>query len=248
MPLSGEISKNFDHAFICAESYIEGICNILRKRIAPTIEISATLNDGTTRRFVDEVELFKFNNPRSRRIQQLSLTSRDRGENYSRISLEFNKESLGRRIAISGEASDETIVVVRQELGEIVESTKPSYSPIAVRYSGLGITLGFISTGLVILCLLLAFWDTPKESQKLSISISHITELVIGGTLLLIAPIFIGSAFERLIKWAFPVGIFVIGDEKMDSNRLEKRRNILGVGVLLAFAVSIAANYFSRSL
>jgi hypothetical protein len=80
MPLSSEISKNFDHAFICAESHIEGICNILRKRIAPTIEISATLNDGTTRRFVDEVELFKFNNPRSCRIQRLSLTSRDRGE------------------------------------------------------------------------------------------------------------------------------------------------------------------------
>jgi hypothetical protein len=139
-------------------------------------------------------------------------------------------------------------VVIRQELGEIIESTKPSYSPIAVRYSGLGMILGFISTGLVILCFLLLFWNAPKESQKLSISISHVIELLVGGTILLIAPIFIGSTFERVVKWAFPIGIFVIGDEKMDSNRLEKRRNILGVGVLLAFAVSIAANYFSRTL
>jgi hypothetical protein len=246
MPFSTNISKRFRQAFVCAPSQIESICNILRTRIAPSIEISTTLSDGTTRRFASEADLFKFNNPRSRRMIELELTSTNRGDSYSRIAVEFDKQASLRTISIIGEAADEIIVVVRQEISEIIESTKPTYSAVAIRHLGVSFVVGITTWFGISVYLFATIAGKFKDGQKLSVSAAHIAEIIILGVAWLASMFATISLFEKAIMWIFPQGVFLIGDEKSEYALLEKRKSLLGVGILLAFVVSIIANYFSR--
>lgn len=139
--------------FVIQQKEIDRLCRILQRRIESNVTVTAKLSDGTQRTFSTASELFAFNNPTTRRIQELELASETESPPIRWALIEFDRRNFIAGISIRANATDEEIVVLRQEILEVLHSCKPRYDRISRSRQGLAALIG---SGLVALLVVAA--------------------------------------------------------------------------------------------
>ncbi|MBN9555787.1 MAG: hypothetical protein J0H61_14135, partial [Alphaproteobacteria bacterium] len=148
------------------------------------------------------------------------------------------------RVYLNGRADDKTIVLVRQELGEIASSLK---SPIwwcstnAVKSIATAILVLLWIIGGVIFIGLEGKGALSGKSHELTLTLSLVyTALVVGSGL------GVGFLLYAGIDYLFPAGVYLIGDEIGEDKARAKIRNLVFVGIILAFVISVLSTVFTN--
>jgi hypothetical protein len=246
--ISAKLFLHLSQAFVVDEAAISRLFSVVNERVggSPTIQIKA--RDGTTLVY-DSIEQFLlFPNTHSRRIVELDIGAR-RSNPYKYLSIKFNKEESYLSILLTGEASDEEIVLARRELLEVVESSSVHYSFIATSRFGISIFAG------VLLPVLAAALAYPAIKELLLFyfprgpsAIWLIVMLAACLFLYFFAIYLVGNLVEKSLRFLFPIGIVLVGDEQREHRARLSARNILGVSFFLALLVSVVASYLTKVL
>ena len=215
-------STNFDRtiyqAFILDEEKVKSLSKILHNRVGEA-SISTICADDATRRFESVDKFLEYENARDRRIISLSLHSysKDRAsEENGKIGITYSTKYKYMPISISVEGPEEWASITMRQLVEVVEGSRPWYSRISKVDE-------FILMGLfaAILCFLLIRAEAISSPPGF---IEIFSLLGLG---------FVPAwGMKYVIRYLFPSGVYLIGQEKA---RNETRRTMRWTVIALIF-------------
>jgi hypothetical protein len=231
-----------NQAMVCTADDISRIVAILRRDIAPDVEIRVVLSDGTEKGFGSPQELLEFKNPRTRRIREIVIRARLRKPDYRHMEITITRRFAASQIKAIGETDDKTIVVIRQELGEIIAALKSPFA-FASNAKGAVAICSSIVWGTLTALYAVQFRTLSHENNPQSlIGVAVQLALLLAWVVSLLA-VFVLVATS--VGYLFPPCVFLIGDEIGEDHRRIWIRNSVFVSVLLALLVSIAASFVS---
>ena len=220
------------HAFVLEREQVRKICRLLQDRVAPP-SISAKCADGIAREFPDINQLLEYENPRKRRIVALTFSSNTK-DWTKRAQVSFAAHSWA-TVSVSISGAETSVLRLKDELGEVVDGTKPWYWRFA--------RIDFFIAALIVWCVagsLLGIYanhegaPTVKQAVTLiyAFSVIGVVSAALGGLALL------GWGLICLRDRYFPLALFRIGQEARRFETDDKVRWTIMIG----FAVSLIAS------
>ena len=231
MDATAEFSVNF--AFVLEPVQIKKVYKLLKDRIAKP-NINAKCSDDMVREFVDVKNLLEYENSCDRRI--LSLTFWSKTEDWKKQArISFTEHSWG-TINFTVEGAENTVIRLKEELGDIVDGTKAWYWRISrIDFFYVILVIAFIGY-----TVLKVYTDTlEKSSSKEEFDLLKTLGAI--GILTGVIALFPASIWtlNLLRRRFFPAAVFAIGQESKRFQIDDKIRWTLIGGFLVSFAASI---------
>lgn len=227
-----------NHAFVVTRDDIEKLAGALTGHFQ-SITISAQCSDAVVRRFDSHNQLVLYENPPSKRIVSLSISSHksDMSRYYAHADIEIGQS--GGRISIS--ASEGISLRLRDKISDIFDGMKPWYSIFTkIDFTYLLIVPIFVLIALSAIASILPSRETPidrgiGEAARLaliSISIVAVSALAFWGAVWWL---------NRLRDRLFPVVYFALGQNENGYTTDDKLRwSTIGITATLILSVLIA--------
>jgi hypothetical protein len=215
-------------AFVATWDDILRLHDIMAER-GREVQISAECADKLTRRFDGLDQLENYENQRARAITALSLSAESRDPEHVQIRLKLNTgDGPNLRVDISAEEGE--AMKIGDALDARLEGMAPWWSWMWAKSFWqvviLVLTATLISNLAVVVLARSIGWDVG----------SYITILPLGLTIVLYG----------LRTWLFPIGAFLIGQEKGRAERRSRIRDLVFVVIGLGIVVSVIANKLSK--
>jgi hypothetical protein len=215
-------SKTVLQAFIAGAPELEKLVNLLQDRIGK-VKISADCADGFSREFGTVDDLINYENPKSKEIIEVSLST-----GLRHVDSEFAEVALPSTegISIRFGASEDVVAKLRDDIIDILEGMRPWYNMLSLinSYPAAVVTFFIVCIG----ALLVDLW-LYEYSSKVGVA-----GVIIGLIGFISAILFL---VHKLFNYLFPWQVFMIGQGK--SRFRDKERIQWGVGI--TFLVSLAA-------
>ena len=238
-------SRIIFEAFVLDEEQVRSIAKILQK-YAGEPSISVNCADDATRSFESVDKLLEYENARSRRITSLSLSSHAYSE--SQLLAKVDNASIDaacggssewnptHRLLIRVSGTEERAAITKRELDEVIAGSRPWYSWIS-KINGFFLWWLFAVT---LFLLPLRFISFPVQVESISSSLVFLVFL----THLVVAMMSVWPAWGTLyvIRRLFPLGVFLIGQEKAKYNTKERVRWMaitLAITAMVGVVISI---------
>lgn len=214
-------------------------------------------------------ELLSYQNTLEARILELHIEANSREENnFRRVLLEWSRDEKNStsHFVVGIRANEDAIVVLRSRIGEIQRTTKPWYHMIAqfdelefIKFSQIFIVVVWLVLAVNFIGSVISgeFFALKYDSLQ-QLSGLQVLRMIIWTAILGVATII---AVWKIVKYAiirpkrliFPMGSFLIGEERRRHEEKEKLRwgvtftcgaSLLGmIGAALTFAVETIVSF-----
>lgn len=185
---------------------------------------------------VDDVN--NFPNTGFRRIQGLEVQTR----NHEHLQARFVLESeYGNTIEYTIEGNDDSVLYFSSKFDEFIHGLKAWYSNIT-RIDDFAVMLCFFAVVAILFIADLSyglFTQTENSAQ-----LGKVAGALIGSAIFF-APLAIAILFHYTKLFLFPKTLFSLNSGTELSQKYERRRNIIGVGLILSVVGSLIANWIS---
>ena len=223
--MNAHYSDTLQYAFVAGDSELKKLVELLQDRIGK-VKIRANCADGIDREFETVNNLIAYDNPKSKAIRRVYLTTTS--DDYSTsavISLHGSRER-GVLIEISG--SEEFVFLCRESIQDIIAGMRPWYDGVCrVNFAYLFLPIFAI----IFFQLVIIGSKMELDSKKEKIFLGIVPILL---NIVLLPLMFVGN---KLRDYIFPRAVFTIGQGK---SRFEDKER-LRWGVVIGFGVSFAA-------
>ena len=216
------------HAFVVQTADLDKLWRLLAKDDG-VVTVSVDCSDDISRQFDDWEELLSYDNPSTKRIKALFITSSRGSRPYASIDFE-DQQLLHGMIRIHIEAEDRLDSAIRDGIVDVIEGTKPWYSPFAQATFPFG--------SVVAICTYVGIWWVLGELSLKFVSLRDASEstMMFFFVALSIVTAFVMTGLNRLRVRAFPACYFALGQGKRRYDADERIR----WGVIVALLVSIS--------
>lgn len=230
------VSTRFEekHAFVLRPTDIHTMWDTLQKRVGG-VQAQVNCSDSIEREFATPEDLLRYENPRSRAITRLTLNARSKNLE-SRISISFG-ERYGSSIEMSGNGPEESIVAVKNALGETVDGVRPWFAPLA-RIDFFYVIWGMFIFTLFVLQIMVG---ESKQSKPLELKAAIKAAALVVGFLAVVVAIIWG--LNRLRRRYFPIATFAIGQGESRYYVDENVRWVVIVGFLVSIFSSLVGAF-----
>ena len=222
--MNARYSNTLQYAFVVGDVEFQKLVGLLHDRIGK-VEIRANCVDDINREFGTVNDLIAYENPKSKAIRCVYLTTTS--DDYSKSAVIALSDSLGYGVLIEISGNEEFVIILRERILDIIAGMRPSYDGMCrVNFSYLFIPI----LVMMFFQLFVAIELKPElDSTKEKIFIGMAPTLVN----IVLLPLFIFG--NKLRGSIFPQAVFMIGQGK---RQFKIRKRIRG-GVI-AFFVSLA--------
>ena len=217
-------SKTVLQAFIAGAPELKKLVDLLEDRIGK-VKISADCADGFSREFGTVDDLINYENPKSKEIIEVTLST-----GLRHIDSEFAEVGLpsAEGISIRFGASEDVVTKLREDTIDILEGMRPWYNILAICNHSLAILI-------VPLILSVAAWSVDRWLYEFSSKIG-ITGVLIGLFTIIPAVLSLG---HKLCNFLVPWQVFMVGQGKSRFRNKERVRWVVGIGFLVSLAAGL---------
>lgn len=223
------VSTAYKHAFVMKESDIKKLWKLLEKHIGK-VTASVKCSDDMERRFDLLEELISYQNPPTKRIISLSISSYSTDREKSAFIQSSDSERWG-RINISINAEEKISAEIKDGIFDILAGTKPWYSFFARRSFCFPVFFAICTyLGLLLVRQRLTEEPLPHDFSPF-VTIAMLIILTWG----------IAGAIEKLRLSLFPLQYFALGQGEKRYTNAELGRRI-AVGLLASILAPLLAS------
>ena len=207
---------------------VEKICKLLESQIGPP-KISTECLDDVERSFNSFDELASYENPSTRRITSLSISSsvswqKEASVAIERASVYFHSDEA---VLITVEGQERDSVELRDQLNEIVHGTKNWFTFITKTLNSIVTSFLVSFIWMMILLYYVRSTSTPESTQTSWMEVPFPILVLTLATVILVVfapPIAMPFALERMQKSLFPRTYFALGQGKRRYQTTERIR------------------------
>lgn len=218
-----------NHAFVLQASDLVKLWRLLAK-YGGAVTVSVDCTDDIRRQFDNLDELLSYDNPSTKRIKALFITSSPHDREYASIA--FEEERYIRSVIRTHiEAEDRLDSTIRDGIVDVIDGMKPWYSPFARTTFPFG--------SVFTICTYIGLWWLLGQLSLNFVSLKDASESTVIFFLaaLSVVAAFVMTGLNRLRRRAFPVCYFALGQGKRRYDAEERIR----WGVIVALVVSVLA-------
>lgn len=216
---------------------IRSMWETLQKRIG-AVQVEASCKDSIERTFASLDDLLLYENPRSRAIVRLTFSAHSE-DRESRIKIRFGGR-YGSSIEASMTGPEESVIRIKNELGEIFDGVRPWFASLA-RIDFTYVVGGAFVFWVIVLQIMVG--DYKVSVPKRVIAAISAAAAITAFCAALIATIW---GLNRLRQRYFPIATFALGQGEARYAVDEKIRWVVIVGFLVSMFASLVTAYLLR--
>ena len=238
--MKGGLTKRYDFPIIVSADDLKSISEILSSGFE---ELQYTINtkDGARYTLDSLDEVLKYSNPDGRKIQRICIKgNKKRGDSfiYPDISVSLLDSSV-----YASSCELEMIKLEEAELSHYSQKVEEFAKSIRAPHWWLHKTAFYVIFGMALYSLFAFLYlkntDTAEPVNKVY------NFLVLQGVSICCA-IFTMYVIEKMVSYLFPACCFAIGEQTKRMARLNKIRNVVFVGIILALVIGVLAGVITH--